>query len=64
MGLIIILILLLAAIFGPGIWVQRVLARYSEPADRYGNTWVYRKSGAVHVLRFTREGQLNYIEKG
>jgi len=31
-------LLLLAAIFGPGIWVQRVLARYSEPADRYTGT--------------------------
>jgi len=34
----IFVLLLLAAIFGPGIWVQRVLARYSEPADRYTGT--------------------------
>jgi len=34
----IFVLLLLAAIFGPGIWVQRVLARYSEPTDRYSGT--------------------------
>jgi Zn-dependent membrane protease YugP len=36
---IIILLLLLAVIvFGPGLWVQRVLDRYSAPADRYAGT--------------------------
>lgn len=29
---------ILAIVFGPGLWVQRVLARYSEPADRYSGT--------------------------
>jgi Zn-dependent membrane protease YugP len=29
---------LLAVIFGPGLWVQRVLTRYSEPNDRYPGT--------------------------
>lgn len=38
MTLIILILLLLVAVFGPGIWVQRVLARYSEPADRYSGT--------------------------
>ena len=38
MAIAISVLLLLAAIFGPGIWVQRVLARYSEPADRYTGT--------------------------
>lgn len=36
------ILLLIAAltllILGPGIWVRRVLARYSLPADRYGHT--------------------------
>jgi uncharacterized protein len=27
--------ILLAIVFGPGLWVQRVLTRYSTPADRY-----------------------------
>jgi len=31
-------LLLIAVIFLPGIWVQRVLARYSQPADRYSGT--------------------------
>src|SRR5512134_3151931 len=36
------ILLLIAAltllILGPGVWVKRVLARYSRPADRYGHT--------------------------
>jgi hypothetical protein len=28
-------LIILAIVFGPGIWVQRVLARYSEPNNRY-----------------------------
>jgi hypothetical protein len=28
-------VILVAVIFGPGLWVKRVLAKYSEPADRY-----------------------------
>jgi len=31
-------LILLGIIFLPGIWVQRVLARYSKPADRYSGT--------------------------
>lgn len=38
MAIAVVVLLLLIAIFGPGIWVQRVLARYSEPADRYNGT--------------------------
>jgi Zn-dependent membrane protease YugP len=29
---------LLAIVFGPGLWVQRVLEKYSTPADRYPGT--------------------------
>lgn len=32
---LILLLLLLGLILGPGLWVKRVIARYSEPADRY-----------------------------
>jgi Zn-dependent membrane protease YugP len=28
-------VILVAVIFGPGLWVKRVMAKYSEPADRY-----------------------------
>jgi len=31
-------LLILAIVFGPGLWVQRVLAKYSEPPDRYPGT--------------------------
>ena len=38
MGIILVILLLLGLLFLPGVWVQRVLARYSEPADRYPGT--------------------------
>jgi len=31
-------LLVAALVFGPGLWVQRVLSTYSEPADRYPGT--------------------------
>ena len=38
MGYVIIALALLGLVFGPGIWVRRVLDRYSQPADRYQGT--------------------------
>lgn len=38
MHLIIIAALLLLLVIGPHFWVRRVMARYSEPGDRYGAT--------------------------
>lgn len=35
MHLIIIALIVATVVFGPGIWVQRVLKRYAHPADRY-----------------------------
>jgi len=35
MSFLIIGLLILGIVFAPGIWVQRVLSKYSEPADRY-----------------------------
>ena len=32
------ILLILVIVFGPGIWVQRVLERYSVPANRYSET--------------------------
>jgi Zn-dependent membrane protease YugP len=32
------IVLVLVVVFGPGIWVQRVLDRYSVPANRYSGT--------------------------
>lgn len=55
MGFLIVGIALVALIFGPGIWVQRVLDRYSLPDDRYSGTGeqlarhLLRKSGIANV---------------
>jgi len=37
-GYILIFAGILALVFGPGLWVRRVLQRYSHPADRYAGT--------------------------
>lgn len=31
-------LIVLLLVFGPGLWVQRVMSRYSTPADRYSGT--------------------------
>ncbi|NIM69921.1 MAG: peptidase [Xanthomonadales bacterium] len=33
-----LLVAILALVFGPGLWVRRVMARYSRPGDRYEGT--------------------------
>lgn len=38
MRFILILAILLAVVFGPGLWVRYVMRRYSEPDDRYPGT--------------------------
>ncbi len=38
MSVIFLILVLLAIVFLPGLWVRRVLARYSEPADRYSGS--------------------------
>lgn len=38
MVFVVVILLILALVFGPGIWVKRVLERYSVPADRYPST--------------------------
>lgn len=38
MTFVLILLLIVALVFGPGLWVQRVLERYSVPEDRYSGT--------------------------
>lgn len=35
MHLLFLIIILLVVLLGPGIWVQRVMKRYRQPADRY-----------------------------
>lgn len=38
MYLLVFALIIIAVIFGPGIWVQRVLAKHSKPANRYAGT--------------------------
>ena len=38
MAIIVVLLLIAILIFGPGLWVRRVLERYSAPEDRYSGT--------------------------
>ena len=38
MAIVIVIVVFLALLFGPAIWVRRVLERYSLPADRYPGT--------------------------
>ncbi|MEE8221876.1 MAG: zinc metallopeptidase [Woeseiaceae bacterium] len=63
MHLLIFGLIVLTIVFGPGIWVQRVLAKYSEPADRYSGTGaqlarhLLNKNGLENVkVEQTREG--------
>ena len=54
MHLLILALVILTVIFGPGLWVQRVMARYSKPDDRYDGTG---GELARHLLdRFGLEG--------
>lgn len=47
MAYILVIAVLILVILGPGIWVKRVLAKYSEPKDRYAGTGA---SLARHLL--------------
>ena len=38
MHLLVPILLVLALVFGPGVWVRMVMSRYSEPANRYKGT--------------------------
>ena len=38
MPILIFVLIVLAVIFGPGLWVRRVMDRYSKPEDRYSGT--------------------------
>lgn len=53
MHLVIGLLVILALVFGPGLWVRQVMRRYSEPGDRYPGT------GAELVRHLAREHGLH-----
>jgi len=47
MAYLFVIAIILALVFGPGIWVRRVLEKYSQPADRYAGSGA---SLARHLL--------------
>ena len=55
MGFVVMIVVLLALVFGPGLWVRRVIERYSRPPDRYSGTgaqlarYLLDKLGMQHV---------------
>jgi len=55
MHFLILALVVLGVVFGPGLWVRRVLEKYAEPADRYPGTGaelarhLLDKHGAQHV---------------
>ena len=56
MHFIVFALIILALVFGPGLWVQHVLRRYSEPADRYAMT------GAQLARRLLNENDLHSVK--
>ncbi len=63
MHLIIFALIIISVVFGPGIWVQRVLSKYAEPADRYAGSgaqlarFLLNKNGLENVkVEQTTEG--------
>lgn len=63
MGFVVMIVLLLALVFGPGLWVRKVMERYSNPPDRYSGTgaqlarFLLDKLGMQHVtVEATDEG--------
>jgi len=38
MPILLLVLVIVAVVFGPGLWVRRVMDRYSKPADRYSGT--------------------------
>ena len=38
-----------------------VLKRCGEPAERYGDTWLYKRGSLTHTLEFSSNGQLKNI---
>lgn len=38
MHIVLLVLILLVLVIGPGIWVRRIMKRYSEPVDRYEQT--------------------------
>ena len=46
---------------GPGKY--EILKKCGEPADRFGNTWVYEIGSSRYVLTFKDNGELAHIKR-
>ncbi len=55
MHILILTVVLLAVVFGPGLWVQKVMRRYSEPGDRY------RETGAALARQLLDAFELGHV---
>ncbi len=55
MPILIVVLIVLAVVFGPGLWVRRVMVRYSKPEDRYSGT------GAQLARHLLDKGGLNSV---
>ncbi|MFW2404508.1 MAG: DUF2845 domain-containing protein [Gammaproteobacteria bacterium] len=44
---------------GPGMY--EVLKKCGEPAERFGNTWVYKRGSAEYTVHFNSEGSVTRI---
>jgi Zn-dependent membrane protease YugP len=56
MHILLLIIVVLAAIIGPGIWVRRVMTLYSEPADRYPQTGAETARNLLDFLELNSVG--------
>lgn len=63
MHLIVFALIIISVVFGPGIWVKRVLSKYAEPANRYAGSgaqlarFLLNKNGLENVkVEQTTEG--------
>lgn len=63
MQILLVVAVVLLLVFGPGLWVRRVLEKYSQPADRYAGTGaqlarhLLNKHGLESVaVEITKEG--------
>lgn len=63
MHFILLLLLVLAVVFGPAIWVRRVMERYGVPAERYPSTG-YDLARHLLDLNGLREVRVEVTEKG
>jgi uncharacterized protein len=56
MAIVVVIVLVLGIVFLPGIWVKRVMERYSQPTDRYSG------SGAELARHLLDKNELQHVK--